>query len=131
MTDTRDRVGPLAVAKLLGVGTTILYKARPYLPGFPACEQVGKKKFYSLAAVKAWTKGKDVKALIREGEIKYRLSETAAEQGRAELLNLSRRFHSGEFDTAEQRYFHSVRRWTARDRQPQTTRISIRPEWSL
>lgn len=122
-----DRIGLLAIAKLFGVALVAMNQARPYLEQFPAAEKIGKKKYYSLAAVNDWAKGKDVKALIREGKRKYQCGELAAASDCAQLLNLSRRWHAGEFDAEEQRYFHAIKRWTARDRQPQTTTVHVRP----
>lgn len=126
-----DRIGLPAIAKLFGVSTVALNYAKPYLEQFPSAQQIGKKKFYSLDAVKAWAEGKDVKELVREGNRLYQRGEMALATDKAYLLNLSRRFHAGEFDHPETLATHDKNRATARANNPQTTRVSVRPNWSL
>lgn len=126
-----DRIGLPAIAKLFGVNTVSLSIAKPYLEQFPPAHKVGKKKFYSQIAVNAWAEGKDVKALVREGNQLYQRGEMAAATNKANLLNWSRRFHAGEFSDPETLDIYEKKRKTARASNQQTKRVSIRPNWSL
>ncbi len=115
------------VAQKFGVDVTMFKSARPFIPGFPEAITVGKKKCLSLAALDQWAEGKDPRKEILQALYEYRSGNIEAKADKAEQLKLSRRFFAGEFDTEEQRYFHSIKRWTARDKQPKTTTVHIRP----
>lgn len=131
MTVTNKRVGLAGIAKLFGVSLSYMSFAKPYLEGFPATKAVGKKKLYSLSEVKDWAEGKDVKALIFEAAGKRKRGEIEAQDEISQLLNLSRRLHAGEFAPARQRQSIAFRRMSAKVRNPQTTHVSIRPDWAL
>lgn len=126
-----DRIGSAAVAKLFGVSLEYLNRTKPFLQDFPSNERVGKKRFYSLAAINTWAEGKNVKALVREGYRKYRRGETADEHNQEAVLTLSRCLHAGEFAPLSERKAIARRRLSAMTHKPKTTTVQIRPEWYL
>lgn len=116
-------------ARLLKVGEPCFCAIWRRLEDFPAPIVTPKKTYIFLqAAVEAWAKGKDVPALARA--IKQQLrDESPLSPSVQKAVALGKRFAAGEFATDEQKAQFAMRRMTARLRQPQTTRVTLAPDW--
>lgn len=123
------------LAKIFGVPKSSFSLATSGLSGFPAHKcQSRHGKFYSLAAVKAWAKGKDVAGQVRainaaKKRKKYDGKIVNVDSGQFNEWCL--RFAAGEFMPAQQQQQIEFKRLVARTVQPKTQTQRLVFDWML
>lgn len=125
----------LDIAKQLGVSKPVMITVRPYLVGFPRPKRVGKQQLYSAAGYKKWLKGRDleqVAQMVRDAYANARHTRNKQNNKKRDSplrQGDARAFLSGGFMTPEQRQQLAVKKRAANTTQPQTTCVTVVPDW--
>lgn len=100
------------IAELLDIKRSHAALAIPRIADFPPFEHIGRLRRYSVAKVKAWAKGKDVKAIVAD---KIALVYAVQAGYQPSLFNQrAQQFLRGRFASAEQRHHHELKKLVAR-----------------
>lgn len=127
-----DLINLDGLSTLFGVPRGTLSNALSQFDGFPPGKQQRPGgKFYNLAAVRRWAKGKDVAAMARQINAR-RWHESRTAQTPNQAFNAGcRRFISGEFLPAQQKQQIEFKRLVARTTQPKTQTQHLVFDWML
>lgn len=130
-----DQLTIQQIAEQLGVPGAVMITVRPYLAKFPRPQRKGKQQFYSAAGFKKWLNGRDVAEvaqMIRDTYASARHTRNKQNNKKRDSplrQGDARAFLSGGFMTPEQRQQLAVKKRAANTTQPQTTLVTVVPDW--